>query len=532
MGQYAYLVCVDGSGNHNKYYEAKENDDGSIDVKYGRVGKNPQTHHYEPWEKHFSSLVWEKERKGYRDITSTLGQATAEKFKDMDDKDTESFLQNFYEKCRQIVRQNYVGGENVTDEQLRRANMCLTAIAGIRDAVKSRDSMNGYGFLAGRQINAELSNLFSIVPRIMDKVSDKMISLDDYMSVDKAVNEINKVLSREQDLLDTLKTAKAVAKPENDKTVMEACGITMRIADYEDEDKIKAMMIRSEDKSESLVKIFSVDNKETRARYDKCKKDLNITSEKLLFHGSGEENWFSIMRNGMSLKPNAQITGKGLGDGLYFADDVVKSLNYCRGSSRYIGVFAVATGNEERITRYSQAPDNVKGLRKGKDSIFLDASDGHTNGSGLNEICVYREGQADIRYIIECQKVSRDVRFSLRLSLPFTDKEEKKDTISATAELSDYARKELAKIGITTADVEGVYDLKKDRFDLVADGERVKLTDDERDRLCRDFKKSFFKNEYEWREHKALPYAERTGNMKSFGKGDVAIGKKKTEREM
>ena len=65
--KYAYLVNVDGSANHNKYYEAVLNEDNSIDVKYGRVGQREAHHHYSPYEKSFAELVQSKIDKGYTD---------------------------------------------------------------------------------------------------------------------------------------------------------------------------------------------------------------------------------------------------------------------------------------------------------------------------------------------------------------------------------------------------------------------------------------------------------------------------------
>ena len=44
---YAYLIKVDANANNNKYYEIFENDDKSIDVKYGRIGGHEMTIHYD-----------------------------------------------------------------------------------------------------------------------------------------------------------------------------------------------------------------------------------------------------------------------------------------------------------------------------------------------------------------------------------------------------------------------------------------------------------------------------------------------------
>lgn len=73
---------------------------------------------------------------------------------------------------------------------------------------------------------------------------------------------------------------------------------------------------------------------------------------KLVFHGSKNENFWSILKSGLKLNPKASVTGKMLGLGIYGADKAIKSLNYtsikgsswARGTSSvgYLAVFAFA----------------------------------------------------------------------------------------------------------------------------------------------------------------------------------------------
>ena len=72
----------------------------------------------------------------------------------------------------------------------------------------------------------------------------------------------------------------------------------------------------------------------------------------LFFHGSKNENFWSILKNGLLLNPKASITGKMLGNGIYMAPNAIKSLNYtslqgtrwAHGNSKvgYMAIFAVA----------------------------------------------------------------------------------------------------------------------------------------------------------------------------------------------
>ncbi|MEE5994123.1 MAG: WGR domain-containing protein [Oscillospiraceae bacterium] len=72
--QNPYLQWTSPIGNHNKFYEITENDDGSIDVNYGRVGQKGVSKHY--CGKTFYGLKSEKIAKGYQDLTSLHSQLT------------------------------------------------------------------------------------------------------------------------------------------------------------------------------------------------------------------------------------------------------------------------------------------------------------------------------------------------------------------------------------------------------------------------------------------------------------------------
>ena len=57
--------------------------------------------------------------------------------------------------------------------------------------------------------------------------------------------------------------------------------------------------------------------------------------EKFYYHGSKNCNWGSIIINSLSLHPNAAITGKMLGNGIYFAPSAMKSWGYISAYGSY-----------------------------------------------------------------------------------------------------------------------------------------------------------------------------------------------------
>jgi predicted DNA-binding WGR domain protein len=78
-----------------------------------------------------------------------------------------------------------------------------------------------------------------------------------------------------------------------------------------------------------VLNIYTV-KKDTDKLYDEYTK--NIGNKTLLFHGSPIVNWCSIIKNGLLLDPSklgVRITGKMFGYGIYWANTITKSFNYC-----------------------------------------------------------------------------------------------------------------------------------------------------------------------------------------------------------
>ena len=81
--------------------------------------------------------------------------------------------------------------------------------------------------------------------------------------------------------------------------------------------------------------VYRVINQKHKKRFNDYTEKRDIHQVKQLWHGSRNENWFSILENGLQLNPNAIITGKMFGKGIYFAPSSNKSWNYTsyRGTS-------------------------------------------------------------------------------------------------------------------------------------------------------------------------------------------------------
>ena len=159
---------------------------------------------------------------------------------------------------------------------------------------------------------------------------------------------------------------------------------------------------------------WKVTNYATEEKYNKFIKDNNITNTKLLFHGSRSENFWSIIKTGLKLRPtNAVITGKMFGYGIYYAPKCQKSIGYTSlsgsywahgGNSRaYMAIFEVAYGTPYDVydfnsKYYDLTYDKLQSFKKGANCLHA-----HTDKGMLrnDEIVVYKEDQMTIKYLIE-----------------------------------------------------------------------------------------------------------------------------------
>jgi poly [ADP-ribose] polymerase len=131
-----------------------------------------------------------------------------------------------------------------------------------------------------------------------------------------------------------------------------------------------------------VLDIYEVKQNGKKEKFDKCCD--GIENKMLLWHGSGLSNWLSICKNDLWLDPAAMnssvyVSGKMFGMGLYFANCVSKSWNYCRtDATKGIGCLALAEvplGNiSKRIN--SDYSVNHKSLQK----------TGHNSVQGMGKV--------------------------------------------------------------------------------------------------------------------------------------------------
>lgn len=117
-----------------------------------------------------------------------------------------------------------------------------------------------------------------------------------------------------------------------------------------------------------IEEVFVVKRQGEDQRFKPFKK---LHNRKLLWHGSRTTNFAGILSQGLRIAPpEAPVTGYMFGKGIYFADMVSKSANYCctntRDSTGLLLLCEVALGN--MYERYSA--DYIEKLPKDKHSTF------------------------------------------------------------------------------------------------------------------------------------------------------------------
>lgn len=394
-----HLVMVTAGANNNKYYDMTPHGD-SWTATYGRIGSGSQTRTY-PMSQ-WNSKYNEKINKGYvdqtdlvKDLISTEKQKQSE-YKEIENKVIAEIVERLQAMARKAISENYtISSNKVTQAMVDEAQTILTSLLSIED--KS-------------EFNNTLLKLFTVIPR-------KMGSVRSYIAQDDT--QFAKIISREQDLLDIMKgqvVQKQVIeevkddKPLYDRTILEQLGLEFEECTVEDVARIKVALGSCSDK---YHKAWKVKNIRTQKRFDDFVKDNNIKDVRLLFHGSRNENWWSIINSGLVLRPtNAVITGKMFGYGIYYAPKAKKSLGYTslsgsywangNSSSGFMALMDVAYGKPYDVHSFESRFHTFDYAALQKACPGANCLHAH-EGSMLrnDEIIVYKEEQCTIKYLVE-----------------------------------------------------------------------------------------------------------------------------------
>lgn len=396
-----YLIMVTGA-NNNKYYNLFPEGD-RFRVEYGRIDATKTTTYY-PISK-WDSQIKSKLKKGYQDVTDLKKDLVEEisstnpksPYKEIENVAIRTIVEKLQSLARETIRKNYtVKASAVTQDMVDAAQKVIDELANNSSTVE--------------EFNDMLLKLFTIIPR-------KMGNVRDYLAT--STEDFAKIISTEQDLLDVMH-GQIYVKPDivessdeskKQYTILEELGLVFEEATNEDIALIKSLMKESAGKFRNA---WRVSNLKTQERFDKFVKENNIKDTKLLFHGSRSENFWSIIKTGLVLRPtNAVITGKMFGYGCYYAPKCAKSIGYtslsgsywARGGNNiaYMALFDVAYGTPYDVYSFDSKYYNLdynklQQFKPGANCLHAHADKGMLRN---DEIVVYKEDQMTIKYLIE-----------------------------------------------------------------------------------------------------------------------------------
>ena len=396
-----YLVMCSAQ-NNNKYYNIFPEGD-RIRVEYGRIDATKTTTYY-PISK-FESQIKSKIKKGYVDVTDLKKDLVEEisstnpesPYKEIENAAVKAIVEKLQSLARETINKNYtVKASAVTQDMVDTAQKIIDSLANLCSTVD--------------EFNENLLKLFTVIPR-------KMGNVRDYLASDK--DDFAKIISKEQDLLDVMR-GQIYVKPEieevspvekKQQTILEELGLIIEEATRDDVALIKTLMKESADK---FRKAWRVTNLKTQDRFNKFVIDNHIKDTRLLFHGSRSENFWSIIKTGLVLRPtNAVITGKMFGYGIYYAPKCAKSIGYtslsgsywARGgcNTAYMAIFDVAYGTPYDVydfdsKYYNLDYNRLQQFKQGANCLHAHADKGMLRN---DEIVVYKEEQMTIKYLIE-----------------------------------------------------------------------------------------------------------------------------------
>lgn len=400
-----FLVFVDPRENHNKYYRMIDNGDNTFTAEYGRIGAAPQTKKY-PMSK-WDILYSQKLQKGYKDTTDLhdVKVISDDGYAAISDPSVAQLVLKLRSFANDVISANYsVKAKEVSPAMINKAQDILDSMLHISNV---------------RIFNDKLVELFSVIPRAMRSVDTALA---------KDAGDFMYILDREQRILDVMAgsvtqynissrkrsraTVPRVKKPSDSQTILETLGLTIRPCTPEENMNIKKHL--TAESSGKFKAAWRVNNQRTDEDFDQYMKDHHLLKCNIhfLYHGSRNENWWSIIGNGLCLNPKAIITGKMFGNGLYFAPRAKKSIGYtslegsywAKGTSHtgFLAVYKVAYKHPEDVYSFDPYYKNyntVNTRNKGIDSVFAH------KGSMLknDELIVYDPAQTTIQYLIELE---------------------------------------------------------------------------------------------------------------------------------
>lgn len=382
------LIKISIDENNNRFYRMKRISESVFQIEMGRIGATPvyMKRPMHLWEK----TLQEKLKAGYVDRTKYTKIIKKSTHQPIEDPEVRELIKDLLHYANRIIKENYtISIEEVSKEMIEEAHTILYQMS---------KCTNAYIF------NQHLKKLFYVIPR---KMSDVQAMLAD------SVSDFERIIEREEELWEILKNKVAQVEKErisaagDQKTLLEEWGISIRPCSDSEERQIISHL--TPESASYFKRAFRVNNHFTDKQYERYVKEAGAKTH-FLYHGSRNTNYIGILTEGLRLHPDAIITGKMFGSGLYFANRAKKSIGYTdtKGSvwakgkkdQSYLAVYKVAYKHARHIDVWDTSLSLLTKEKLGEyDALFA-----HKGQSLVNdEIIIYDERQSTIQYLIELQ---------------------------------------------------------------------------------------------------------------------------------
>lgn len=381
---------------HNGFFHVEE---GRFGIRINPRGNKKFDRPIEEWDSFFNERI----AKGYilysdhktekKEVKKTGVSFNGKNYSPIPIIGVAEIVRRLIEYTQQYLDNSYtIKVEDISDEMLERGRLILDELA------------DNYEKMSIAEFNGKLKLLFCTIPRRMDNLSKHLA---------KRKTEFRDIVAHEQELFDVMYTQikqTKVTGPSNDKTVLEAFNLDWDEVTPEEEKMLKKLMGGN---AHCYRKAWKINNRKTRQKFDDYCKEQNFAKDEIhmLFHGSRNENFWSIITNGLTINPkNVVVTGKMFGNGTYFADDADKSMGYTStygsrwangsNSSGFLAVYSVATGVQyhPKCSDGSLTWKRLQSLCPGAHCTWARRQD---TGLRKDEIIVYQDMQSTIEYLIE-----------------------------------------------------------------------------------------------------------------------------------
>lgn len=383
-----YLVMVNAGSNNYKFYKMEPQND-TLHVTYGRINGGDNGFYGAHEVDYPLDMFWkkyqEKINKGYEDKTD-IYLVTPQPEQGDEDTDTTSTV------GKRLYTKLLAYSKKLISDSCLSTEICP---AMVEESERLLNQL--YKATSVSKFNDILLELLAVSPRKVDKVAH-------LMATDK--KDFAEIIQREEDLCDAMKVVCKVPTVKKSKKQLAGDFDGAEILEATEAQKEEVLKHLSAQLKPKVKNVYRVIDKAKKERFDKYIEKNNIKTVKELWHGSRNENWLSIVNTGLLLKPNAVITGKMFGDGIYFAPSSMKSWGYTsvygarwtngRSNTGFMGLYATAFGTPKDVT----GPEDWTQKRldkEGKNCVYAHKGNYLYN----DEIVFYSEEATVLNYLVE-----------------------------------------------------------------------------------------------------------------------------------